>query len=421
MTRLREHDWQDSFTSSQNNLLLGFYQPVLQQAIRYWRITGYFSSRSLLQVLDGVEQLVLAAPDGHGHGQMRLITGFFLSPADLQALATGFTPAQLLEQQLSARFPFKEVQPGDGSATDLAAELLAWLVQHGHLEIRVGLPLRDGQISGDGALFHAKEGVVEDRHGDRLAFSGSINETPNGWSTNDKSFDVFCSWRGEERRVEAKERHFLRLWQNEDPGVRTLKWQATCLRPKVESRPVDRSSWTAEPYVLVSSHLMRRRERQGGLPQAEPYDLVVRDEAHHARTRRENRGSGGERLRPNTLMQLMRQLRSRTQGLLLLTATPMQVSELEVWELLALLGLPPEWSEDAFERFLEWVEKWNPDEATLSYLAGLWRSRVRAFGEAPANALPEDLRKSPLRRREALRALNDTDPLSRRNLSIEIR
>jgi hypothetical protein len=40
MTRLREHDWQDSFTSSQNNLLLGFYQPVLQQAIRYWRASA---------------------------------------------------------------------------------------------------------------------------------------------------------------------------------------------------------------------------------------------------------------------------------------------------------------------------------------------------------------------------------------------
>jgi SNF2-related domain len=591
MTRLREHDWQDSFTSSQNNLLLGFYQPVLQQAIRYWRITGYFSSRSLLQVLDGVEQLVLAAPDGHGHGQMRLITGFFLSPADLQALATGFTPAQLLEQQLSARFPFKDVQPGDGSAADLAAELLAWLVQHGHLEIRAGLPLRDGQISSDGALFHAKEGVVEDRHGDRLAFTGSINETPNGWSTNYESFDVFCSWRGEERRVDAKERHFLRLWQNEDPGVRTfslpeafrrelalfapaegalprrlppeirdrllhvepepepqapsetvpdiderrrivwsyvlqaaasdlpgaervgegtsavtpwphqqrafqrlwqqwpprlliadevglgktvqaglllrqawlsgrarrilvmapasvlmqwqrelrekfaldwpiydgkaLKWQPTCLRPAGETRVVSRENWTAEPFVLVSSHLMRRRERQGELLQAEPYDLVVLDEAHHARTRRETSSAdaerGGDRLRANTLMQLMRQLRSRTRGLLLLTATPMQVSELEVWDLLALLGLPPEWSEDAFERFFAGVEKRNPDEATLSYLAGLWRSSVSAFGEAPANALPEDLRKSPLRKRKALRALNDTDPLSRRNLSIEIR
>jgi hypothetical protein len=60
-------------------------------------------------------------------------------------------------------------------------------------------------------------------------------------------------------------------------------------------------------------------------------------------------------------------------------------------------------------------------EATLSYLAGLWRSSVTAFGEAPGSAMPEDLRKSPLRKRKALRALNDTDPLSRRNLSIEIR
>ena len=120
-------------------------------------------------------------------------------------------------------------------------------------------------------------------------------------------------------------------------------------------------------------------------------------------------------------MQLMQQLRQRTNGLLLLTATPMQVSELEVWDLLALLGMPPEWTEDAFEKFFEWVEKENPDEATLAYLAGLWRSSVTAFGEAPGNAMPEDLRQSPLRKRKALRALNDTDPLSRRNLSIEIR
>ena len=202
---------------------------------------------------------------------------------------------------------------------------------------------------------------------------------------------------------------------------KSLDWQASRFRPKGESRPVSRDTWTAEPFVLVSSHLMRRRDRHKDLLEAEPYDLVVLDEAHHARTRRENNSSGGERLRPNTLMQLMQQLRQRTNGLLLLTATPMQVSVLEVWDLLALLGMPPEWTEDAFERFFEWVEKENPDEATLSYLAGLWRSSVSAFGEAPGNAMPEALRKSPLRKRKALRALNDTDPLSRRNLGIEIR
>jgi len=582
MTRLRDHTWHESFTSSQDNLLEGFYRPALQESIRYWRITGYFSSRSLLQVLDGVEQLVLASPDGCGHGQMRLITGFFMSRADLQALSSSQTPEQLLEQQLCRQFPFRGVQPGDGSAADLGAELLAWLVHQGHLEIRVGLPVHDGQISTDGAIFHAKEGVIEDSTGDRLAFTGSINETPNGWTTNYETFDVFCNWKGEERRVDAKERHFLRLWQNEDPGVRTfslpeafrqqlaiyapaegalprrlkpflkdlpapepepvveivpdiderrrivwsyvlqaaasdlpgaervgegtsavtpwphqqrafqrlwqqwpprlliadevglgktvqaglllrqawlsgrarrmlvmapasvlkqwqrelrekfgldwpiysgkaLEWQATCVRPKGESRPVGRNAWTTEPFVLVSSHLMRRRDRHKDLLEAEPHDLVVLDEAHHARTRRESSSNGGERLRPNTLMQLMQHLRQHTNGLLLLTATPMQVSELEVWDLLALLGMPPEWTEDAFERFFEWVEKENPDEATLSYLAGLWRSSVLAFGDAPGNAMPEDLRRSPLRKRKALRALNDTDPLSRRNLSVEIR
>jgi hypothetical protein len=582
MTRLRDHTWQESFTSSQGNLLEGFYRPALQESIRYWRITGYFSSRSLLQVLDGVEQLVLASPDGRGHGQMRLITGFFMNRADLQALGSSQTPEQLLEQQLCHHFPFRGVQPGDGSAADLGAELLAWLVHEGHLEIRVGLPIHDGQISTDGAIFHAKEGVIEDSTGDRLAFTGSINETPNGWTTNYETFDVFCSWRGEEHRVDAKERHFLRLWQNEDPGVRTfslpeafrqqlaiyapaegalprrlkpflkdlspadseppvvvvpdlderrrivwsyilnaaasdlpgaervgegtsavtpwphqqrafqrlwqqwpprlliadevglgktvqaglllrqawlsgrarrmlvmapasvlqqwqrelrekfgldwpiysgksLDWQSTCFRPKGKSQLVSRDVWTAEPFALVSSHLMRRRDRHKDLLEAEPYDLVVLDEAHHARTRRESSSNGGERLRPNTLMQLMQQLRQHTNGLLLLTATPMQVSELEVWDLLALLGMPPEWTEDAFERFFEWVDKQNPDEGTLSYLAGLWRSSVSAFGEAPANAMPEELRKSPLRKRKALRALNDTDTLSRRNLSIEIR
>ena len=124
-------------------------------------------------MLDGIEHLVLTAENGRGHGQIRLITGFFMSQADLQALATGSTPEQVLERQLVTQFPFRGVQAGDGSAADLAAELLAWLVQQGHMEIKVGLPLRNGQISSDGGIFHAKDGVIEDRHGDRLAFRGS--------------------------------------------------------------------------------------------------------------------------------------------------------------------------------------------------------------------------------------------------------
>ncbi|MCX5949465.1 MAG: SNF2-related protein [Cyanobacteria bacterium] len=558
MSGLRDHQWRRRFSSSIESLLEGFYRPALMDASRYWRITGYFTSRSLLQVLEGVEQLVAASPDGLGHGQMRLITGVFLSEDDITALAAG-TPAEtVLTDHLLNHFPFKGVTPGDQGAAALGAELLAWLVDNGHLEIRVGLPLIDGLIVNDGAIFHAKEGVIETTTGSILASAAASTKPPTAGPATSKlsrpsapgslaALRPSTSWKqascgsgktktpapapspflkdlpspepepvveivpdiderrrivwsyvlqaaasdlpGAERVGEGtsavspwphQQRAFQRLWHQWPPRLliadevglgktvqaglvlrqawlsgrarrmlvmapasvlnqwqrelrekfgldwpiysgKSLDWQSTCFRPKGESQPVSRDAWTAEPFVLVSSHLVRRRDRQRELLEAEPYDLVVLDEAHHARTRRENSSSGGERLRPNTLMQLMQQLRQLTNGLLLLTATPMQVSELEVWDLLALLGMPPEWTEDAFERFFEWVEKENPDEATLSYLAGLWRSSVSAFGEAPGTAMPEALRKSPLRKRKALRALNDTDPLSRRNLSIEIR
>ena len=585
MAGLADHHWKRRFSSSRESLLEGFYKPALMDAVRYWRSTGYFSSRALLQVLDGVEQLVAATPDGRSHGQMRLITGVFLSRQDVAAVAGGAAVEQVLSDHLMQAFPFRHVQPGGEDDGALGAELLAWLVDHGHLEIRVALPLHNGLVANDGAIFHAKEGIIEDRHGQRLAFSGSVNETPTGWSSNYESFTTFCSWRpGGEEDVDELEDGFLRLWQNRDHGARTftlpdavrrelaifqpaeglprrlrlhiktpppaenqpegifiappdiderrrvvwnyvlhsatsnlpgcervgeatsavapwphqhrafqrlwqgwpprlliadevglgktvqaglllrqawlsgrakrilvmapasilrqwqrelrekfaldwpiytgnsLEWQATPLRPHGESKPVERSQWTvAAPCVLASSHLLRRRDRQQEALEAPPWDLVVLDEAHHARTRREASGRDSERRRPNTMMQLMQQLGSHTQGLLLLTATPMQVRPLEVWDLLDLLGLPQQWTEETFTRFFQWVQQENPDDGTLAALAGLWQDTVHQFGELPTAAFPEVLRESSLKRRKALCALKDSDPLSRRALSVELR
>lgn len=74
MTQLRDHSWRRRFSSSLDTLLEDFYKPALMDAVRYWRITGYFTSRSLLQILEGVEQLVTSSPDGQGHGEIRKVT-----------------------------------------------------------------------------------------------------------------------------------------------------------------------------------------------------------------------------------------------------------------------------------------------------------------------------------------------------------
>ncbi len=117
---------------------------------------------------------------------------------------------------------------------------------------------------------------------------------------------------------------------------------------------------------------MRRRDRAAGLlEEAEPWDLVVLDETHHARRRSAGAAKEGG---PNALLDLMRSLKERTQGLVLMTATPMQVHPIEVWDLLNLLGLPPEWTADAFLRFFDDLDHPSPPPEAMERLARLFRA-----------------------------------------------
>ena len=116
---------------------------------------------------------------------------------------------------------------------------------------------------------------------------------------------------------------------------------------------------------------MRRRDRSADLLQAENWDLVVLDEAHHAR--RKSPGSpqeGG----PNQLLRLMQELRPKCRSLLLLTATPMQVHPVELWDLLRLLGLSGRWEMSRHDFIRYFAEAaGNPSQETMAYLAGMFR------------------------------------------------
>lgn len=102
--------------------------------------------------------------------------------------------------------------------------------------------------------------------------------------------------------------------------------------------------WSAFPIVLASSHLARRRDRRKQLLNAGPWDVVLVDEAHHAR----RRGSKATDT-PNSLLALLLEMRDRQmwQALYLASATPMQMHPHEPWDLIALLGLKGKWGEAA--------------------------------------------------------------------------
>ena len=194
-----------------------------------------------------------------------------------------------------------------------------------------------------------------------------------------------------------------------------LEWyESPALRGR-NVRSVDPDKWHEEPIVLASSQLMRRTDRAREiLDKAEPWDLVILDEAHHAR----RRSPGAARDRgPNALLRLMLGLRGKTQGLVLLTATPLQVHPVEVWDLLNLLGMPPEWSDLAFVRFYEMLAKPSPSHEEFESLARLFCAFEQRYGEVAVEAVQSAIQVSRLKTVQLLRCLRDDATLPRRALS----
>ena len=169
-----------------------FYIPVLSRAVRYDRVSGYFTSAGLAAAAQGLATFL---PDG---GTMRLIVGAQLSEDDVEAITT----TDQLDDSLCNALSGSDILADDLSdiIEHRYREVLTWMVANGRCEIKVGLKRGpDGRpipSSIDPNYFHHKLGVFTDSTGHRIAFSGSGNETWSGWVGNSESFSVVASWWG---------------------------------------------------------------------------------------------------------------------------------------------------------------------------------------------------------------------------------
>lgn len=128
--------------------------------------------------------------------------------------------------------------------------------------------------------------------------------------------------------------------------------------------PARGQPWNAPLAIAGQQWLVRNAAeflKSGG-----EYDLLIVDEAHRARFRDVDLES---RRQPNQYLRLLRQLAPRAQELLLLTATPMQLNEVELWALLELLE-PAGWDTAAYRRF---YQEEPVDLAEWKYRRDLWR------------------------------------------------
>lgn len=180
MKRLREGSWKSVYRTGDDNLLTDFYLPVLSSAIRYDRAVGYFSSELLVIASQGLSNLIKS------DGKMRLVIGYPLDENEYLAVKEGNDVSWAYENLQEKIFLL--LCGDEGSIAKHRLQLLTWMLACGSLEIKFAFRKK--------GMYHEKIGIITDKEGDRLVFSGSANETFNAMDigTNAESISAFPSW-----------------------------------------------------------------------------------------------------------------------------------------------------------------------------------------------------------------------------------
>ena len=261
MPSFRELDIRPAYDSgaSSTDILREFYVPVLSAGKTYDRLTGYFSSTILSLAARGVAGLIANG------GKMRLIASPQFSAQDIDVLTNNPNESDL--DELVSQLFLKLVSDVEELALRIQRDhlkALAWMLRDGFLEIRVLVPR---ELDGRSGMFHSKVGILSDSFGNRISFSGSVNETAAAWRHNVEEFKVFRSWvPGSEEFVAHDQEQFERYWEPSSGHP----FETRHIPEKARQALVEIAPSTLESLDL---ELVEEEEDGDSLPPLRPYQL----------------------------------------------------------------------------------------------------------------------------------------------------
>lgn len=206
---------QQEYRSPQNNIVTEFYIPVLEKSVTYKRSVGYFSSTSLVQITKGILGLI------KNGGTIDLVASPYLSKEDEEAIRVGYeNRTKIIENALNRSLQEDIKNPFSQERLNL----LACLIEKGILNIKIAFTENEKEKTI--GMYHEKLGLMEDSSGNKIAFSGSMNESYNAMVNNYETIDVFCSWKSENEktRVLQKEEAFSKIWGNYDSKLKVMSF-----------------------------------------------------------------------------------------------------------------------------------------------------------------------------------------------------
>lgn len=206
----QELDIKNEYRSLLDSVAKDFYIPLLSKAVKYQRAVGFFSSSCLVEISKGISEL---AKNG---GKIQLVASPYLSDEDVEAIKSGYA----MRDQVVKDAVRREMTEGKTPFEKARLNLLANLISDGVLDIKIAFT-EDSDRMG---MYHEKMGIITDAEGNRVAFAGSMNESATAMTLNYETIDVFCSWKGEEDRVVAKENAFVSIWNDTEPNIKIIEF-----------------------------------------------------------------------------------------------------------------------------------------------------------------------------------------------------
>lgn len=233
---LKDLNLKTNYESGVDDLIEDFYVPALEKAVEYDRIAGFFSSTSLAISSRGISGLI------SNNGKMRLIVSPRLSAEDIESIKKADSePEKILSESM-----IDEIENIEEFLTKNYVHALGWLIARGLLEIKVAIICNDKgdyldykEVQKKG-IFHQKVGIIKDADDNIISFSGSINETANGWLNNVEEFKVFKFWQyGQREYCEGDINKFKDFWNNKRKNVKIIDIPEAVNKFLIDNAPRD--------------------------------------------------------------------------------------------------------------------------------------------------------------------------------------
>ena len=190
---------QRTYNSDEDDIYNDFYIPVLKEAVFYRRMVGYYSVSAILNMPSALSNLV------ENQGNMQLIIGQTVSEDDFDLLINGYS-SETIGSKIAKDFQ-DIIDANRDDLLEYRLRVLSWLFVNGHLEVKFGIRPNNN--------FHTKIGLLLDKNGDGISFSGSVNETLAALKPecNFENLTVFRSWLpGQKDFFNDHKKTFDKLW-----------------------------------------------------------------------------------------------------------------------------------------------------------------------------------------------------------------